>query len=71
MEAFTVTPTDHDLAQWQQLSIPQSTDFELSLGMFAYDLTEFYQECFISSNCSLEGFSDWAIGVHFKTSQIS
>ena len=70
MNDFVVTPTDNDLAQWKQLQIPQSTAFGLSLGLFAFDLSELYQECFVSGDCNLEGFSEWAVGAHFKTTQI-
>lgn len=43
----------------------------LTLGLFGYDLSTFFDDCRVSSSCDFDFYKDmfdgWAVGTHFYT----
>ena len=73
-----ITPNSRDLAQWDQLKLPNDAfyalredrvDYHISAGLFGADMTDFLYACGRTAYCNYDfyyGFYDgWAVGVYF------
>jgi hypothetical protein len=70
-EANPITPSTTDLAAWTELDLPTGAaalqDPGFDLGLFGYDLTDFFADCVTATACddtfyNADYFDGWSIG---------
>jgi hypothetical protein len=67
-----VVPSDTDLAAWTDITLPASiSSYEdpFSVGVFSYDLTDFFANCATATACNstdynADYFDGWAVGAY-------
>ena len=67
--------TESDIAAWGRVTLPEFTEDDntnnfLHLGLFGFDLDNFWEDCEVSDYCDMPAlyaeYDGWAVGMYAK-----